>query len=86
VFITLAVVIAVAVSVARMMGFTEVWYIGALISIGIRCLANSLPIPTPILWFFCVTFWAGAYLLLERVFSTIEFPRERTMNRFAEEY
>jgi len=39
-----------------------------------------------ILWFFRVTFWAGAYLLLERVFCTIEFPREKTMNRFAEVY
>jgi len=38
------------------------------------------------LWIFCVTSWAGAYLLLERIFSTIEFPREKTMNRFAEEY
>ncbi len=85
-FITLAVVIAVAISVARLLGFTEVWYIGALISMGIRSLAHSLPIPTPILWILCVTFWAGAYLLLERVFSTIEFPREKTMNRFAEEY
>jgi len=46
----------------------------------------ALPVPTSILWFFCVTFWAGAYLILERVFSTIEFPREKTMNRFAEEY
>jgi hypothetical protein len=45
-----------------------------------------LVLPTTILWFLCVTFWAGAYLLLERVFCTIEFPREKTMNRFAEEY
>ena len=39
-----------------------------------------------ILWFFCVTFWAGTYLILGRVFQQIEFPREKTMNRFAEEY
>ncbi len=46
----------------------------------------ALPLPTTILWFFCVTFWAGAYLILEKVFCTIEFPREKTMNRFAEVY
>jgi hypothetical protein len=43
-------------------------------------------LPGSILWFFCGTFWAGAYLILERVFCTIEFPREKTMNRFAEVY
>ncbi|MCW8983730.1 MAG: hypothetical protein OQK55_00180, partial [Thermoanaerobaculales bacterium] len=80
------VVIVVAVSIARLLGLTEVWYVGALISMGTRSLAHSLPLSTPILWFFCVTFWVGAYLLLERVFSTIEFPREKTMNRFAEVY
>ena len=79
-------VIAVAVSAARLLGFTEIWYVGALMSIGVRSLAHSIPLPTPILWFLCVTFWAGAYLLLERIFITIEFPREKTMNRFAEEY
>jgi len=85
-FIIFVVVIAVAASVARLLGFTEIWYIGALISMGIRSLAHSQPLPTSILWFFCVTFWAGAYLILERVFCTIEFPREKTMNRFAEVY
>jgi hypothetical protein len=45
-----------------------------------------LPFPTPILWIFCVTFWAGAYLIIGRVFQVIEFPPEKTMNRFAEEY
>jgi len=85
-FIVFVIALTVAVSVARIYGFTEVWYLGALISMGIRSLAHSLPLPTLILWFFCVTFWAGAYLLLERVFCTIEFPREKTMNRFAEVY
>jgi hypothetical protein len=80
------VVIVVAVSVARLLGFTEVWYVGALISIGIRSLAHWLPLPTSFLWIVCVTSWVGAYLLLERIFRTIEFPREKTMNRFAEEY
>jgi hypothetical protein len=79
-------VIVVAVSIARLLGLTEVWYIGALISIGTRSLAQWVPLPTELLWFICVTSWAGAYLLLERIFSTIEFPREKTMNRFAEEY
>ena len=85
-FIIFVVVIAVAVSVARLVGLTQIWYLGALISMGTRSVAHSLPMPTPILWLLCVTFWAGAYLILERVFSTIEFPREKTMNRFAEEY
>jgi hypothetical protein len=85
-FIVFVVALAIAVSVARVLGFTEVWYIGALISMGTRSIAHALPLPTPILWFFCVTFWAGAYLLLERVFGTIEFPREKTMNRLAEVY
>ena len=79
-------VIVVAVFFARLLGFTEVWYVGALVSIGIRSLAQWLPLPTSVLWLFCVTLWVGAYLILERVFSTIEFPREKTMNRFAEEY
>jgi len=82
----LLVVIVVAVSLARLLGYTEVWYVGALFSIGIRSLAQILPLPTTILWILCVTSWAGAYLLLERIFSKIEFPREKTMNRFAEEY
>lgn len=77
---------AVAVFVARLLEFTEVWYVGVLISIGIRSLAHWLPFSTPVLWFFCVTFWVGTYLLLGRVFQQIEFPREKTMNRFAEEY
>jgi hypothetical protein len=85
-FVAFVVVIAVAVSIARVMGLTQVWYVGALISMGIRAAAHSLPFPTTILWFLCVTFWAGAYLVLERVFGTIEFPREKTMNRFAEVY
>ena len=33
-------VIVVAVSIARLLGLTEVWYIGALISIGTRSLAQ----------------------------------------------
>ncbi len=84
--IILVVVAVVAVSVARLLGFTEVWYVGALTSMAIRSLAHSLPFPTPILWMLCVTFWFCAYLILGRVFSKIEFPREKTMNRFAEEY
>lgn len=78
--------LAIAVSIARIFDFSEVWHIGALISMGTRSLAHSLPLPTSILWILCVTFWAGAYLILERVFGTIEIPRERTMNRFAEVY
>jgi Na+/melibiose symporter-like transporter len=85
-FVAFVVVIAVAVSIARVMGLTQVWYIGALISMGTRSLAHFIPLPTSILWIICVTFWAGAYLLFERVFCTIEFPREKTMNRFAEVY
>lgn len=80
------VVLAVAVSVARLLGLTEVWYVGALISMGVRSLAHWLPLPTSVLWSICVTFGAGAYLLLERIFCMIEFPREKTMKRFAEEY
>ncbi len=85
-FLIMLGVVAVAVSLGRLLGFTEVWYVGALISVGTRSLAHWLPFPTPVLWFFCVTFWAGTYLLLGRVFQVIEFPREKTMNRFAEEY
>ena len=84
--IILLVAAAVAVSAARLFNLTEVWYIGVLLSVGFRSLSHSLPLPTAWLWIFCVTFWAGAYLLLERVFTTIEFPREKIMNRFAEEY
>ncbi len=51
-----------------------------------RSLAHALPLPTVFLWFFCMFWWVGAYLLLGRVFNRIEFPREKTMNRFAEEY
>ena len=51
-----------------------------------RTVAHWLPLPTSILWNFCVTSWVGAYLLLERVFHRIEFPTGKTMNRFAEEY
>jgi hypothetical protein len=82
-FIILLVVVVVAVSAARLFGYTQVWYVGVLLSVGLRALSHALPLPTTILWFFCVTFWAGAYLLLERVFYTIELPREKTMNRFA---
>jgi len=82
-FVILLVVAAVAASFARLLGYTQVWYIGVLLSRGFRALSHSLPLPTPSLWMICVTFWAGAYLLLERVFCRIEFPREKTMNRFA---
>jgi len=85
-FVILLVVAAVAASAARLLGYTQVWYIGVLLSLGFRALSHALPLPTTFLWLVCVAFWAGAYLILERVFSTIEFPRERTMNRFAEDY
>jgi hypothetical protein len=78
--------VTVVVFWGQVLGLTEVWCVGALISIGIRFLSHALPFSTPILWILCVTFWAGAYLILERVFCTIEFPREKTMNRFAEVY
>jgi hypothetical protein len=77
------VVAGVVVSAAHLYGYTQVWYVGVLLSVGLRALSHALPLPTTILWFFCVTFWAGAYLLLERVFCKIEFPPEKTMNRFA---
>ena len=80
------VMLTIAVAIARLQDLTEIWYLGALISIGIRSIAQLLPLPTAILWALCVTSWAAAYLLLERIFSWIEFPREKTMNRFAEEY
>jgi hypothetical protein len=54
-----------------------------LLSVGFRSLSHSLPVSTAFLWILCVTFWSGAYLLLERIFCTIEFPLEKTMNRFA---
>jgi hypothetical protein len=79
-------VMAVGVSVSRLLGYTEIWYIGALFSIGARSLAHWVGLSGPLLWVFCVTFWVATYLILERVFATIEFPREKTMNRFAEEY
>jgi hypothetical protein len=82
-FIIFLVVAVVAVSAARLLGYTQVWYVGVLLSVGLRSLSHLLPVPTVFLWVFCVTFWAGAYLLLERVFYTIEMPREKTMNRFA---
>ena len=85
-FIIFLVVIAIAVSAARLLEFTEVWYVGAPISIGVHTLALWLPLPTTALWVLCIMCWTGSYLVLERVFSTIEFPREKTMNRFAEEY
>jgi hypothetical protein len=85
-FIILLVVAVVAVSAARLLGLTQVWYVGVLLSAGFRSLSHSLPLPTTFLWILCVTFWVGAYLILQRVFCTIEFPREKTMNRFAEEY
>ena len=85
-FIIFLVVIAIALSAARLLGFTQLWYVGALISIGVRTLAHWLPLPTTALWVLCVMCWIGSYLLLERLFGTIEFPREKTMNRFAEEY
>jgi hypothetical protein len=66
--------------------FTQVWYVGALVSIGVRAIAHWLPLPTAALWILCIMCWIGSYLVLERVFSMIEFPRKKTMNRFAEEY
>jgi hypothetical protein len=82
-FIIFLVVAVVAVAAARLLGFTQVWYVGVLLSVGCRSLSHALPLPTALLWLICVTFWAGAYLILERVFCRIEFPREKTMNRFA---
>jgi hypothetical protein len=79
-------VTALGVSIGRLLGSTEIWYAGALFSIGARSLAHWVGLPGPVLWLVCVTFWAATYLVLGRVFATIEFPREKTMNRFAEEY
>jgi len=78
--------VAVAVAVARLAGYTEVWYVGALVSIGIRNLAAWLPLPTGLLWALSVTFWLGAYLLLGSIFKRIELPGRNTVDRFAEEY
>ncbi len=65
----LLVAAVVAVSVARLLGLTQVWYIGVLVSVGIRSISHSLPLPTIFLWIFCVTFWFGAYLIVGRVFN-----------------
>jgi hypothetical protein len=83
--ITLGAII-VLLAAAQAAGFTRLWYVGVLVSVGLHRLAQWLPLSTGLLWLICVTFWAGAYLLLQKVFATIEFPREKTMNRFAEEY
>ena len=82
-FVILLVVAVVAVAAARLLGLTEVWYVGVMLSVGIRSLSHAMPLPTTFLWILCVTFSAGAYLVLERVFYTIELPSEKTMNRFA---
>ena len=79
-------VAVIALSIARLAGFTEIWYAGAVASIYARSFSQWLPLPTWALWFVCSASWVGAYLLLERAFSFIELPREKTMNRFAEEY
>jgi hypothetical protein len=79
-------VVAVALAVARLSGYTQVWYVGALASLGIRRLAEWLPLPTNVLWGLSVTFWLGAYLLLGSLFKRIELPGRNTVNRFAEEY
>jgi hypothetical protein len=84
--LTLFGVMALGVSIGRLLGYTEIWYVGALFSIGARSLAHWVGLSGSVFWFVCVTFWAATYLLLGRVFATIEFPREKTMNRFAEEY
>ncbi len=79
-------VTALAVAVARLTGYTEVWYVEALISIGIRKLAAWIPLPTAVLWAISVTFWLGGYLLTGSIFKRIELPGRNTVNRFAEEY
>jgi len=79
-------VFVVAFAVIRLAGYTETWYVGAVISIGIRHLAERIPVSTGILWISVVTFWFGAYLLLESIFKRIELPGRNTINRFAEEY
>jgi hypothetical protein len=78
--------LVVAVAVARLVGSTEVWFVGAVVSIGIRRLAEWLPLPTGLLWALGVTFWFGAYLLLGSIFKRIELPGRNAVNRFAEEY
>lgn len=78
--------VAVAVAVARLAGYIDVWHVGAVASIGIRRLAEWLPFPTGVLWVLCVTFWLGMYLLLGSIFKRIELPGRNTVNRFAEEY
>ena len=76
----------VALAAARLTGSTQVWYVGALVSIGIRHLADWIPVSTGILWISVVTFWFGSYLLLGSIFKRIELPGRNTVNRFAEEY
>ena len=75
-----------AVTVARLAGYTETWYVGAVVSIGIRRVAEWIPVTPRILWISVVTFWFGSYLLLESIFKRIELPGRNTVKRFAEEY
>jgi hypothetical protein len=79
-------VLAVAIAAARLAGFTEIWYVGAVVSIGIRRLAGLIPVSTGVLWLVFVTFWIGTYLLIGKIFSRIELPGRSIVNRFAEEY
>lgn len=78
--------LVVALATARLSGYIEVWYVGALVSIGIRHVAEWLPLSTSVLWVMSVTFWFGAYLLSGSIFKRIELPGRNTVNRFAEEY
>ena len=62
--------VAVAVAVARLAGYTEVWYVGALVSIGIRHLAEWMPVSTGILWISVVTFWFGCVSIIREYLQT----------------
>lgn len=79
-------VLALAIAVTRLAGYTEAWYVGVVVSIGIRRLADWLPASTELLWVLWMISWLATYLLLGSIFSRIELPGRSTVNRFAEEY
>jgi hypothetical protein len=72
--------------VLEIAGLSRMWYALALVSIGVRRLAEALPLPTLALWLLVLLSWIGSYLVARAVFLRVEAPGRKILTPFAEDY
>jgi hypothetical protein len=86
VWVAPVVVVVGAVFLLEVAGLSRMWYALALASIGVRRLAEAVPLPTQVLWLVTACAWVGAYLVVRAVFLRVEAPGRKILKPFAETY